>query len=284
MRRTSPDRPLAGTVVAVTGGARGIGLATARALVAAGAAVGIGDLDGDLAKEAAASLGGRTVGTDLDVTARASFAAFLDRVEAELGPLDALVNNAGIMPLGELVAEPDAVTRRILDVNLLGPLTGAKLAVERMAPRGRGHVVNVASGVGRVAMAGAATYSASKYGVIGLTEALRAELASAGIDVSCIVPMPVNTELADGLHALKGQRPVEPEEVAAAILGVLRRPRFETWVPERAGRLYRVMTLLPRSWGERISAATGTATLLSEPDRAARTAYEERVRAAAERG
>src|ERR1700709_1528348 len=104
-------RPVAGAVVAVTGGARGIGLATARALSAEGARVAIGDLDPDLARDAAASIGGDTVGLRLDVTDHAGFTAFLDEVERRLGSLDVLVNNAGIMPLSRIEDEHDAAPR-----------------------------------------------------------------------------------------------------------------------------------------------------------------------------
>jgi len=105
-------RSLYGTVVAITGGARGIGRATANALAREGAKVAIGDLDADLAAKEAAAIGGDAVGLGLDVTDRDSFEAFLDAVEEKLGPLDVLVNNAGIMPLGRFIEEDDASTIR----------------------------------------------------------------------------------------------------------------------------------------------------------------------------
>ena len=106
-------RSLNGQVVAITGGARGIGRATAAALIAQGARVGIGDIDAPLAEKTATELGGGTIGLPLDVTDRTSFTAFLDEVERQLGPLDVLVNNAGIMPIGPFVEETDA--RRAAD-------------------------------------------------------------------------------------------------------------------------------------------------------------------------
>jgi NAD(P)-dependent dehydrogenase (short-subunit alcohol dehydrogenase family) len=124
-----------GTVVAITGGARGIGRATAAAFVAAGAHVAIGDLDAY--GETAADLGPPAVGLPLDVTDRTSFRAFLDAAESELGPLDVLVNNAGIMPSGPFLDEDDAMTDRVLDVNLRGVLIGCKLA-GRGSPRAAG--------------------------------------------------------------------------------------------------------------------------------------------------
>src|ERR1700733_1956159 len=128
-------RPLNGKVVAITGGARGIGRATAVTLLARGARVAIGDLDEALTAHVAGELGAGVVGLGLDVTSRPSFKNFLDEVERRLGPLDVLINNAGIQPLGEFVHERDAVTERVLDVNLGGTALGCKLALERLLPR-----------------------------------------------------------------------------------------------------------------------------------------------------
>jgi hypothetical protein len=263
-------------IVAITGGARGIGLATARTLLAAGAKVAIGDLDGELAGKVAAELG--CVGIRLDVTDRSSFAQFLDETEQQLGPLDVLVNNAGIMPLGTFAEEPDELTHRIVEVNLHGVLLGSKLAIARMKPRGRGHIINVSSGVGRVALPGAATYSATKYAVIGLSEATRAELNGTGIEVSCVIPMIVNTELGAGLTTVRGARTVEASDVASAIARTIAKPRFETWIPRSGRALYLSSMLLPRRWAEALGRATGAAQVLATPDTAARRAYEKRVR------
>ena len=115
---------LSGRVVAITGGARGIGLATARALRARGATVATGDLDGDGAV------------LPLDVCDPSSYARFLDAVEREHGLLDALVNNAGIMPIGPFLEESDATARKVMEVNVLGCMTGMKLALPAMLERG----------------------------------------------------------------------------------------------------------------------------------------------------
>src|SRR5947209_10116014 len=117
-------RSLAGQVVAITGGARGIGRATAAALIAQGARVAIGDIEEPLAERAAQELGAGTIGLALDVTDRASFSAFLDEVEGRLGPLDVLINNAGLMPIGSFVAEAASIAIRMADINLHGVIYG----------------------------------------------------------------------------------------------------------------------------------------------------------------
>src|SRR5205085_9529866 len=154
-------RSLAGDVVAITGGARGIGRATAAALIARGARVAIGDIEADLAQGTAQELGAGTIGLPLDVTDRASFAAFLDEVERRLGQLDVLINNAGIMPLGPFVQESDATAKRMVEINLHGVIIGSKLALERFLPRIRGHLVQIVSAAGKAGFPGGATYCAT---------------------------------------------------------------------------------------------------------------------------
>src|SRR5215213_157664 len=117
-------REIGGKVVAMTGGARGIGRATAEALVRRGARVAIGDIDLGLAEEAAASLGGGAIAAALDVTDRGSFEAFLDQAERELGPIDVLINNAGIMPVTSFDEESEESMRRQVDINVHGVLIG----------------------------------------------------------------------------------------------------------------------------------------------------------------
>src|SRR4051812_617597 len=138
-------RSLNGKVVVVTGGGRGIGAATASALAARGARVAIGDVDLEAARRTARELGAPAVGRHLDVTDRPGFTAFLDGVERELGPLDVLVNNAGIMPLAPVQEESDATVVRQLELNLHAVIHGCKEAIRRMKPRRSGHIVNVAS-------------------------------------------------------------------------------------------------------------------------------------------
>ncbi len=270
-------RSLAGQVVAITGGARGIGRATAAALIAQGARVAIGDIDSALAQRTAQELGADTEGLALDVTDRGSFAAFLTEVETRLGPLDVLVNNAGIMPIGPFAQENDATAKRMIDINLHGVIFGSKLALERFLPRGRGHLVQIASMAGKAGIAHGATYCATKHAVVGLSEALRAELRGSGIDISVVMPAVVNTELGSGLPDTRGITPSEPEDVANAIVEALQTGRFDVFVPKTGATLVRVNALMPRRVMEAIGRAMKGDEVLAKPDHAARAAYEARM-------
>jgi NADP-dependent 3-hydroxy acid dehydrogenase YdfG len=268
---------LTGATVLVTGAARGIGRATAERFARAGATVVLGDLDDDLVDKAAREIGHGALGHRLDVSDRGSFASFVAFAEAEVGPVDVLVNNAGIMPVAPLVEESDDATDRIIDVNLRGVITGTKLVVPSMVERGRGHVVNVASGVGRIALPHGATYSASKYAVVGFTEAMRTELRPHGVDVSAILPTVVSTELGSGVHATRGMRPCRPEEVAEVVVAVAQRPAFETWVPRHAKAIYYGATLMPRRVKDALGRVLGTDDVLAGADEEARSTYEQRA-------
>ncbi len=193
------ERQLNGLVVAITGGARGIGAATAGRLASEGARVAIGDLEGELAAAVAEEIGRGATGYELDVRDRDSVEAFLDAVESEVGPLDTLVNNAGIAPTSPLVTDqPEAVIERTIEVNLNGVINGTVAAVRRMVPRGSGQVVNVASLAGINGVKGLSAYSASKFGVVGFTESIRIEFAGSGLVFTCVMPGPVSTEMMDG--------------------------------------------------------------------------------------
>ena len=153
----------------------------------------------ELAEQTAAELGGDTIALELDVTRRDSFEGFLDQVEERLGSLDVLVNNAGIMPLGRFVDEDDATAQRMVDINVHGVMYGMKLALPRMERRGSGHIVNLASQAGKAGFPGGATYCGTKHFVVGVSEAVRAELRDTDIEISCVMPAVVNTELGSGL-------------------------------------------------------------------------------------
>ncbi|MGO9956079.1 MAG: SDR family oxidoreductase [Solirubrobacteraceae bacterium] len=270
-------RSLAGKIVAITGGARGIGRATAAALIAQGARVAIGDIDAPLAERAADELGSATIGLALDVTDRASFAAFVADVESRIGPLDVLVNNAGIMPIGPFVAETDATADRMIDINLRGVIIGSKLALERFLPRGRGHLVNIASVAGKGGYPGGATYCATKHAVVGLSEAIRGEVRGAGIDVSIVMPVGVNTELYSGVSPARGMKVAQPEDVANAIVEALRTGRTDVYVPRSVGPLIWINNLVPRRVADLMMKLLKADQVLLKPDPVARGAYERRT-------
>lgn len=272
-------RSLSGKVVAITGGARGIGKTTAAALVAKGCRVALGDLDQEPAEQAAAQLGGGTIALPLDVTDRASIERFLDETERRLGPLDVLINNAGVMPVTPLVEESDDSIRRQLDINLYGVIVGTQLAIARMRPRRGGHVVNVASSAGKAGVPGIATYSATKHAVVGFTEAVRAEHRDDGIDFSYVMPITVNTQLIEGLEDQRGVKRVEPEDVAAEIVDALETAKVDVYVPRQLRASVVVGTMLPRRAREALGRLMGIDKVMTEVDPAARRAYEERVAA-----
>ena len=273
MKRAS----VTGKVIAVTGGARGIGLATATVLQNMGAVVAIGDIDRSAVKEAGSRLGLK-VGRRLDVTDRRSFTDFLDQVEDQLGPVDVLVNNAGVIAVGSAVDEADAVTQRVLDVNIYGVILGTKLAAKRMLPRGHGHVVNIAS-LGSVLPAeGIATYCATKHAVLGYTDTVRLENRGSGVHFSAILPTLVNTEMIAGVGHGKGVKNAEPEDVARAVAGVIAKPKSRVFVPRSIGRIVTVQRLLPQRVTEATQRALGTSSVFTTGvDVDKRTAYARRT-------
>lgn len=281
MARKNSGKDLSTLTVVITGGARGIGLATAERLARHGARVAIGDRDADLAASVAERLGSHVVSAPLDVTDPDSWSRFLEAV-AHLGPVDVLVNNAGVMPLGSVLAESSQVARTIIDVNLHGVINGTKAVAPAMVERGRGLIVNVASAVGRLAVADGATYSASKFAVVGFTEATRAELRPHGVEVSMVLPTVVRTELAAGVPATRGVKPVSADDVARVIESTVRRPKPELWVPRWSQGLAKAVSVLPRRVQEGLAHALKADSALTDADPVARAAYEARARRTSE--
>ncbi|MEV6324391.1 SDR family oxidoreductase [Nocardia sp. NPDC051787] len=267
-----------GKVVVITGGARGIGLATATTLQTLGAKIAIGDIDEAAVKEVGTARGFELYGK-LDVTDQNSFESFLDDVERTLGPVDVLINNAGIMPTGKLVDEPDQVTRRILDINVYGVILGSKLGLRRMLARGRGHIINIASLAGETHIPGLATYNASKHAVLGFTDTLREEYRGTGLHFSSVLPTLTNTELGAGVTAPGLLRAAEPEEIADAIAELIVAPKSKVRVTALAGFIAQVVGLLPEKLGDSIGRALGSGhAFLDDVDAGKRKAYEERAR------
>jgi NAD(P)-dependent dehydrogenase (short-subunit alcohol dehydrogenase family) len=273
-------RSLQGKVVAITGGGRGIGRAMAQALAREGARVAVGDLDRESAELTAAQLGEPAVGLPLDVTDHGALIAFLDEVEQRLGPLDVLVNNAGIMPVTPLAEESAESIARTLDLDLRAVVYGTQDAMRRMVPRRTGHIVNIASVAGRSGFPYLATYCAAKHGVVGLSEAVRQELRGTGVEVSVVMPSVVNTELTTGLASSRVKN-IEPEDVANEVVAALQKPRFDVFVPRSNGPLIQLTSPLPRTWREAIGRWIKADRSLLDTDRAARAEYEARAAASA---
>lgn len=266
-----------GSSVAITGAASGIGRATATLLARAGARVAIGDVDFDGALALADDLGPRASAWSLDVSDPGAFERFLDAAEQRNGALRVLINNAGVDWMGNFHEEPDAVSRRELEINLLGTIVGTRLALRRMLPRRDGHIVNVASGAGRVPLPWSATYAASKHGIVGLTESLRMEYRGSGVRFSLIQPAQVETAMLAGQARPPLLALVAPEQVATAIAHAIERGRFEVWVPASQGATARLGALLPRVAREAVMRAIGVGRIAGEADLARRGGYHERA-------
>jgi len=267
----------AGKVVAITGGARGIGLATAMVVQGLGARVAIGDIDESAVKATGSRLG-LQVCCRLDVTDRQSFTEFLDDVEEQLGPLDVLVNNAGVIAVGSAVDEADVVTQRVLDVNIFGVILGTKLAAQRMLPRGRGHIINIASLGSVLPTEGIATYCATKHAVLGYTDTIRMENRGRGVHFSAIMPTLTNTETIAGIGHARGFKNAEPEDVARAVADVIAKPKPRVVVPRSMGIVASAQRLMPQRVSEAIARLLGTGHIFtSEVEAEKRTSYARRT-------
>lgn len=273
-----------GRTVVVTGGARGIGFATAKALLVRGALVVIGDRDAGALRDAVAELSraGAVLGYPLDVADRDSFVDFLSLAKSGSdGGIDVLINNAGVMPVGSFTDQPAQAIRSALEVNLYGVLNGCQLVLPEMLTRRRGHIVNIASMAGVMAIPGQVVYAATKFGVVGLSVALADEFASHGVQVTVVLPPFTRTDLIAGTKASGVGRPVEPDVVAAAIVGALDKPRTQVSVPRPARLVGPVVSMLGargRRWfNRRIGADT---LFLDDIDHAARAFYEGRAQSA----
>jgi NADP-dependent 3-hydroxy acid dehydrogenase YdfG len=263
--------------VAITGGARGIGRATAEACLREGMSVVIGDIDGDVVAAVAAELGPRAVGLPLDVRDRDSFEAFLSEAEGRIGPLDALVNNAGVAPIGLFIDEDPRDTERMVDINIGGVLTGTRLALRRFVPRGHGHIVNLASSAGQIAPAGGATYAGTKHAIVGFTRAIRAETRGTGVRTTIVMPGLIRTDMITGFRKARGTRVVGPEAVADAIVEAIRDGREEVFIPREIGPIARLVAGTPPAIADRIKRALKADTIMAHADLDAREAYRQRM-------
>ena len=221
---------LSGLTVAITGASSGIGEATARACAGAGAAVSLAarrkERIDDLAQGIVAD-GGRAIAIETDVGDEAQATAFVERTASELGRIDVLVNNAGVMLLGPINGADTAEWRRMIDANVYGVLYCTHAALPLMLTQGSGQIVNVSSVAGRFARAGSGVYNLTKFGIGAFTEALRQEVAPAGLRVTLIEPGAVATELGghnrpeiiDAMRKMFADvKPLEADDIANAIV------------------------------------------------------------------
>ena len=235
--------PLAGTVALITGASSGIGAATARRLAADGAAVALVARRRDRLDDLASSIGadgGTALAVEADVTVQGLAAGAVEGAVAELGRLDTIVNNAGVMLLGPALDASIAEWDQMLAVNVQGLLYVTHAALPHLvraaqdSPRGVADVVNVSSTAGRLARPGSTVYNLTKFGVVAFSDALRQELLSHRVRVSVVEPGTVDTELATHLRAdiqqaareqTESIEPLRPADIADTISYIVTRDR-----------------------------------------------------------
>ncbi|MGF1596290.1 MAG: glucose 1-dehydrogenase [Acidimicrobiales bacterium] len=214
-----------GTVALVSGGARGMGAAHARALVAEGGSVVLGDILDDEGKAVADELGDAATYVHLDVTSSDDWQAAVDAAERAYGPVGLLINNAGIVSFGPVTTMTPDEFRRVIDINLTGVFLGMHHTIPSLRHAGGGVIVNISSTAGMMGYANIGAYTASKWGVRGLTKSAAMELGRDGIRVVSVHPGPIATPMTAGLDddgALTSTQPIprmgEPEEVTKLVL------------------------------------------------------------------
>lgn len=239
-------------VVAITGASAGIGLALARLLVARGAWVTAFARRGERLAQLAAELQpapGRLLTVTGDVTREDDVQALVERTIETFGRIDVMVCNAGIGYHGTLEATPADVTRRLMDVNVLGTIHAARAAIGPMRRQGEGHIIAVSSIVGRRGVEGSSVYAATKAAQVTFIESLRAEFAGTGLRASVVYPVATTTEFHEAIRRDFGQRasgrgPRQPAEaVARAIARCIERPRPEVY-PYRPSKLLAILSVV----------------------------------------
>lgn len=217
------EKPLAGKVSLITGASRGIGLALARTLGRMGSKLALCARDSKRLRGAATELersGFPVWAVPTDVTHPDELASLVERAEASLGPIDILINNAGIGYFAPVQDATEANWDAVLDTNLKAVFLLSRLVAPGMALRRAGHIVNIASLAGKNAFAGGALYCASKWGLLGLTQCMAEDLRPFGVRVSAVCPGTVATEFSP--HAGKAsEKMLQPEDVAHAVEMIL---------------------------------------------------------------
>jgi short-subunit dehydrogenase len=237
-----------GSVAVVTGASRGIGRAVARAAAARGAQVGLISRSQDELDAVLKEIDGRGTVATADVADRAQSERALASIESALGPIDILVNNAGIGAYGAFEDADVDLFEKLMRVNYLGTIYPMKAVLPGMLARRRGHIVNVASIAGRIGAPFEAAYSASKFAVAGLSEAVAIEVGTRGVGVSVVNPGPVDTDFFDARgvpYARKTPKPVSAERVANDVIAAVEKNKLETYVPRWLGPAVVSRVLMP---------------------------------------
>jgi NADP-dependent 3-hydroxy acid dehydrogenase YdfG len=226
---------LDGKVIAITGASSGIGEATARLLAAEGAKVSLAARREDRIEALASDIGDAALAVTTDVGDQQQAQAFIERTKDQLGGLDAVVNNAGVMLLGPVIMQQPEEWKRMIDANVYGVLWCTRAALPIFAEQGHGHFVNISSVAGRMATAGSAVYNLTKWGLNGFSEGLRQEMARANVRVTLVEPGVVMTELQghnenpmvkEAIEKMNASipEPLQAEDIARAILFAVSQP------------------------------------------------------------
>jgi len=275
-------RLLEGRTVVITAAAgTGIGSAVARRCIEEGATVLVSDAHERRLAEAVEELselaGAPVASAACNVTVQDDIDGLFAAAVDQLGHIDVLINNAGVMPVGPFLEQSAQAIRSSIEVNLYGVLTGCQLVLPEMVKRRSGHIINIASLAGMVAVPGQAVYAATKFGVVGLSTALADEFAPRGVQITAVLPTFTNTELIAGTSPSSAQKPVEPAEIAAAIVKVLDKPKSRVSVPSWGKSFATVSTLLPDGARRWLSKKMGNDTVFLNLDNTARRSYEDRA-------
>ena len=252
--------PLRNLVVAITGASAGIGRACAERIGREGSCVALSARRGDRLEAVVAAIlstGGRAIAVPGDVTNPADMDALVSRTIAEFGRLDVMICNAGIGFHGTLVESSPAISKRLVDVNVLGTVYAAHAAAHEFMRQKSGHLIAVSSIAGVRGVAGMSVYSATKAAQVAFIEGLRTEFLGTGVHASVIYPVSTRTEFHDAMyrnfgHAVKGKGPKQPVDVVInAIVSCIERPRAEVY-PYWPSRWLRVLNALAPSMTDRV--------------------------------
>lgn len=271
--------PMESAIALVTGGARGIGLSIAQRLAREGVRVVIADLDGEAATRAAREIGSGAQGFALDVAEFDEYLRVVTEVEQTIGPIDIVVNNAGIMPVGPLLGELRGVAEATMRVNFWSHYISYQVLAPRMIARGRGHFINVTSAAGAIHSPGLASYVASKHAATGFARSAREELVGTGVTISTVMPAAVRTQLVDGIPFKWWEKLgiIPPGWVARDAVRTVRNRPAVVGSPRGTVLALRLQHLVPEwLWllGRRVVDADRT---VGPVDRRARSEYDGRI-------